>query len=169
MRVRKRDRTRDSSGEGPRTSSQGDRRDRAKRSSDQSSNRSSQRNRGKGGSKPKSSSKAGQGGKASSGQGRKRSSQRNRRNRNRRQQPPKDGTSFWGDPSRLPPAQPDVRITDDPAAVPRSLGPPPLPGHESIADHYFAVVYDRAVTTAGALAAAGGMIDPEALGEELAD
>jgi predicted TIM-barrel enzyme len=51
--------------------------------------------------------------------------------------------------------------------VPRSLGPPPLPGHENAAEHYFAAVYDRAVTTAGALAAAGGLIDPDALADEL--
>ena len=50
--------------------------------------------------------------------------------------------------------------------MPQSLGPPPLPGHESIAEHYFGVVYDRAVATAGALAAAGGLIDPDALVEE---
>jgi hypothetical protein len=74
-----------------------------------------------------------------------------------------DGPAFWGETSKLPPAQPDVRITDHPSAVPRSLGRPPLPGHEMAAEHYFGVVYDRAVSTAGALAAAGGLIDPEAL------
>jgi len=77
------------------------------------------------------------------------------------------GVSFWGDPAKLPSPQGDVRMTADPAAVPRSLGPPPLPGHENAAEHYFAAVYDRAVTTAGALAAAGGLIDPEALADEL--
>jgi predicted TIM-barrel enzyme len=51
--------------------------------------------------------------------------------------------------------------------VPRSLGQPPLPGHQAIAEHYLEAVYDRAVTTAGALAAAGGLIDPDALAEEL--
>jgi hypothetical protein len=75
--------------------------------------------------------------------------------------------SFWGDPAKLPSSQGDVRMTADPAAVPRSLGPPPLPGHENAAEHYFAAVYDRAVTTAGALAAAGGLIDPETLADEL--
>ena len=74
--------------------------------------------------------------------------------------------AFWGDASALPAEQREVRMTSDPAAVPRSLGPPPLPGHENVAEHYFAAVYDRAVTTAGALAAAGGMIDPEALVDE---
>jgi hypothetical protein len=63
-----------------------------------------------------------------------------------------------------------VRITDVPAAVPHSLGPPPLPGgHDTIAAHYFTAVYDRAVTLAGALAAAGGMIKPEDLLSELGE
>lgn len=83
----------------------------------------------------------------------------------RRQQ--RDVAAFWGDPATLPTGPYDVRMTSDPAAVPRSLGQPPLPGHENVAEHYFAAVYDRAVTTAGALAAAGGMIDPEALVDEL--
>jgi len=60
----------------------------------------------------------------------------------------------------------DVRITDAPAAVPRSLGLPPLPGHEAVAEHYFTVVYERAVATAGALAAAGGLIDLDAVVDE---
>ncbi len=74
-----------------------------------------------------------------------------------------DESTFWGDPADLPSARSDVRITDRPAAVPKSLGPPPLPGHEAVSEHYFGVVYDRAVMTGGALAAAGGLIDPEDL------
>jgi hypothetical protein len=89
-----------------------------------------------------------------------------RRNRNHRNDQAQHPAGFWGDQSKLPPARTDVRMTDHPAAVPQSLGPPPLPGHESIAEHYFGVVYDRAVATAGALAAAGGLIDPDALVEE---
>ncbi len=72
---------------------------------------------------------------------------------------------FWGEPSALPTAPQHVRITADPSATVRSLGPPPLPGHEVIAEHYFAAVYDRAVTLAGALAAVGGLIEPEELQE----
>ena len=79
------------------------------------------------------------------------------------------GAGFWGEKDRLPDPTADVRITDDPAAVARSLGAPPLPGHEKIAEHYFTVVYERAVQTAGALAAAGGLIDPETLTAELGD
>lgn len=87
---------------------------------------------------------------------------RNRRNRGRNRNQP-DPVEFWGDPTQLPETETGVHITDEPAAVPRSLGTPPLPGHEQIAANYFAVVYDRAVATAGALAAAGGLIDPTGL------
>jgi hypothetical protein len=77
------------------------------------------------------------------------------------------GADFWGDAAKLPAPEHDIRMTSDPSAVPRSLGAPPLPGHEAVAEHYFAAVYDRAVTTAAALAAAGGLIDPEALADEM--
>lgn len=76
------------------------------------------------------------------------------------------GIGFWGDPERLPPPRQDLRISDDPSAVARSLGPAPLPGHETIAEYYFAAVYDRAVGIAGALAAVGGLVKPEELVEE---
>lgn len=89
-------------------------------------------------------------------------SARGRRNRGRNRNQP-DPVAFWGDPDQLPQTETGVHITDEPAAVPRSLGTPPLPGHEQIAANYFAVVYDRAVATAAALAAAGGLIDPTGL------
>ncbi|HVM12706.1 MAG TPA: hypothetical protein VM287_00045 [Egibacteraceae bacterium] len=78
----------------------------------------------------------------------------------------KSAVGFWGDPSALPPERQDVRITEDPAAVARSLGAPPLPGYETVAEHYFAAVYDRVVTLSGALAAAAGLINPEELLDE---
>jgi len=43
---------------------------------------------------------------------------------------------------------------DDPVAR-----PPPLPGRETIAEHYFAAAYDKAARRAVALAAASGLID----------
>ncbi|MGI9019000.1 MAG: hypothetical protein ACR2HR_18175 [Euzebya sp.] len=76
---------------------------------------------------------------------------------------------FWGDASKLPEAKQDVRITTEAAVVPHSLGPPPLPGHETIAEHYFTAIYDKAVTLSGALAAAAGLIEPDDLVEELGD
>lgn len=74
-----------------------------------------------------------------------------------------DGPGFWGDRSLLPSGDIEVRMTDDPHAVPRSLGDPPLPGHREVADYYFAAIYERAVATAGALAAAGDLIRPDEL------
>lgn len=113
------------------------------------------------------STRGSSGGGSGSGGGGK--SGRNRRNRGRNRNQP-DPVEFWGDPTQLPETETGVHITDEPAAVPRSLGTPPLPGHEQIAANYFAVVYDRAVATAGALAAAGGLIDPTGLtGEDVED
>jgi hypothetical protein len=106
-------------------------------------------------------------GSSSRHSGRGNRSRRGRRNRRRRQQIPPDGVQFWGDPARLPSVGTDVRMTAEPTAVAKSLGPPPLPGHEQVAGHYFEAVYHRAVTTAGAVAAAGGLIDPDALADEL--
>lgn len=109
---------------------------------------------------------------ARSGGGQKRNRKRanNRKARQRPRSPEReqapgrnDAAGFWGEPGLLPAMARDVRITDDPAAVPRSLGLPPLPGHEAVAEHYFTVVYERAVATAGALAAAGGLIDLDAV------
>jgi hypothetical protein len=131
-----------------------------KRDRDQQSGAPQARQRGRGGKGGRSSGRGG-----GQGQSRRGNPQR-RRNRGNKATPQQDPVLFWGDPSALPASQPDVRITDDPSAVPRSLGAPPLPGHEAIAEHYFRVVFERAVTTAGALAAAGGLIDPEALLDE---
>ena len=68
--------------------------------------------------------------------------------------------AFWGDPrpSAAAPAEP-IRPAADPSAVVRSLGPPPLAGHETAAEYYFNAIYDKAVGLAGALAAAGGLLD----------
>jgi hypothetical protein len=120
-------------------------------------NRNSRRRRGRGNRRSSNDQRANTRGANNNGR-------RGRSRGGRRSNQRADGASFWGNPAPLPPSRRDVRITDDPAAVPRSLGAPPLAGHEQIAEHYFAAVYDRAVTTAGALAAAGGLIDPEDAG-----
>lgn len=91
------------------------------------------------------------------------------RNKGRRRGKKKEQVGFWGDVDKLPEAKQDVVITSEPAAVVHSLGVPPLPGHEVISTHYFSAIYDKAVTLSGALAAAAGLIEPEALAEELRD
>ena len=66
---------------------------------------------------------------------------------------------FWGrenideEPPEL------IGPSDDPTAMIRSLGPPPLPSRETVAEHYFAAVYDKAASLAVALAAASGLLD----------
>src|SRR4051794_3440107 len=75
---------------------------------------------------------------------------------------------FW----TSPPAEDDVveaepiRPVPDPGAMVRSLGPPPLFGGGGNAEHYFAAVYDRAAMLAGALAAASGLLDLSAEGDD---
>ncbi len=85
-----------------------------------------------------------------------------RRNRKRRNKG-KAVTEYWGDASTLPEPTSDIRITDDPAAVVRSLGRPPLPGQDHVSEAFFTAVYGRAVGLASALAAAGELIEPEVL------
>lgn len=70
---------------------------------------------------------------------------------------------FWGRVDLLPEANSKARITSDPSAVVRSLGRAPLSGHHNAADHYFAAVYERSVSLASALAAAGDMIETDEL------
>ncbi|WP_336248647.1 hypothetical protein [Stomatohabitans albus] len=70
----------------------------------------------------------------------------------------RNGVAFWGDDAALPDMTERVVLTDDPAAVPRSLGHPPLPGNEVIASNYFEAVHMRAVQFGGALAASAGLL-----------
>ena len=82
---------------------------------------------------------------------------------------PASPDEFWGDPAKLPREDPTVRIVTDPAAVIRSLGRPPLSGHQNQADGYFTAVYQRSVTLASVLAAAGNLIAPDDLVAERSD
>ncbi len=83
-----------------------------------------------------------------------------KRRSNRGRNSPKN---FWGDVEKLPVAEDKIRITPQPDALAKSLGRPPIPGSETIAEHYFEAVYDRAVALASVLATAGGMIEPDDL------
>jgi hypothetical protein len=65
---------------------------------------------------------------------------------------------FWGSDRDDEPAA-LIRPSDEPTALIRSLGPPPLPGRETVAEHYFAAVYEKAASLAIALAAASGLLD----------
>ncbi|MDQ1383166.1 MAG: hypothetical protein QOG65_545 [Actinomycetota bacterium] len=52
-----------------------------------------------------------------------------------------------------------IRAAEDASAMIRSLGPPPLPGRETIAERYLALAFDKASRRAVALAAASGLMD----------
>jgi hypothetical protein len=70
-------------------------------------------------------------------------------------QPPVD--AFWRNTEPRATAPTPLVPTRDPAAVPRSLGDPPL-SPDTAAQHHLAVVYEEAVRTATALAAANGLL-----------
>jgi hypothetical protein len=73
---------------------------------------------------------------------------------------------FWGveRDDEEPPAL--IRPSDDPTAMIRSLGPPPLPSRETVAEHYFVAVYEKATALATALAAASDLLDAEEEADE---
>ena len=86
------------------------------------------------------------------------SAPRRRRAPNRAQsRRPPTGRDFWGG-DHAEPVDAAIHPIDDATAMVRSLGPPPLPGHETAAEHYFAAVYDKAANLAIALAAASGLL-----------
>jgi hypothetical protein len=70
---------------------------------------------------------------------------------------PPTAAAFWrnGEPRVTTPTP--IVPTRDPAAVPRSLGDPPL-SPDTAAQHHLAVVYEETVRTATALAAANGLL-----------
>jgi hypothetical protein len=71
---------------------------------------------------------------------------------------PPSARDFWGVEHEVdPPAL--IRPSDDPTAMIRSLGPPPLPSRETVAEHYFVAVYEKATALATALAAASDLLD----------
>ena len=77
----------------------------------------------------------------------------------KRNEPKVDPVEFWGDPAALPEPIRTIGEAPDPKAVVRSLGRVPLSGHETAAEHWFSLVYERAAVLAGALAAAGGLLE----------
>lgn len=61
-----------------------------------------------------------------------------------------------------PPPPDPIRPADDPAALVRSLGAPPLQNQSTAAEHYMAAVVERAAGVATALAAVAGLLVDEA-------
>jgi hypothetical protein len=79
-----------------------------------------------------------------------------RPSRRRRPAAPRD---FWGRENTEDDGPVIIRPSEDPTAMIQSLGPPPLPGVETVAEHYFTATYQKAATLAIALAAASGLLD----------
>ena len=73
---------------------------------------------------------------------------------------PANGRDFWGT-NDTDESVDDITPSDDPATMITSLGPPPLPGHETAAQHYFDAVYEKAAALAVALAAANGVLSTD--------
>lgn len=73
-----------------------------------------------------------------------------------------DGQADQAEPAAKHPAPDLIRPTPDPAAVVRSLGVTPLALDQSVAERHLTAVYEEAVRTAAALAAANGLLAPEA-------
>ena len=65
---------------------------------------------------------------------------------------------FWGSVESIPDVVTPIRPATDASALIRSLGTPPLAGHEVISEHYFRAVYDRAAGLATAIAAGNGLL-----------
>jgi hypothetical protein len=88
---------------------------------------------------------------------------RNKSNRRRRQPKPVDRPSDMWRPVPRPPEPKPITPSNDPTAVIRSLGHPPLPGQGTSAELYIATVVERAAGLATALAASADLLasDPD--------
>jgi hypothetical protein len=84
-----------------------------------------------------------------------------RRGRRQSSQKPR---GLWSPTPALPDPEP-IKPANHPAALVESLGPPPLLGHSTAAEHHIAAVVERAVDLATALATAAGVLDARGLEE----
>jgi hypothetical protein len=78
-----------------------------------------------------------------------------RRRRAKKQRP----IDLWRPVTPLPPPAP-IAPADDPTALLRSLGTPPLHPRGTVAEHYMATVLERAAGLATALAASADLLAP---------
>ena len=87
--------------------------------------------------------------------------------KNRRRRPQKQKTvDIWRPVPQLPAPRP-ITPSNDPAALLRSLGDPPLQGQATVGAHYLFAVAERAAGLAMALAAAGDLLaQPDADGDD---
>jgi hypothetical protein len=84
-----------------------------------------------------------------------------RRSRRPAARPPTKQPGLWDAVAPLGPPE-QIQPALDPTAVIASLGPPPLRGTSSAAEHYLAAVVERAAALATALAASAQLLaDPD--------
>jgi hypothetical protein len=84
-----------------------------------------------------------------------------RRRSSRNQNRGSSSAEFWGNPAANEADAPRIAKPDDVTPLISSLGSPPLPGRETIAQHYFTTVYDKAAQMAAALAATVDLLATE--------
>jgi hypothetical protein len=85
--------------------------------------------------------------------------QNQNQNQQRRPQQAVDRAQDMWRPVPRPPEPTPIVPSNDPTAVIRSLGHPPLPGQGTSAELYIATVVERASGLATALAASAGLLD----------
>ena len=78
-------------------------------------------------------------------------------NKQNRTAPPAE---FWRSAPE-PPEPPDIAPSEDPTALLRSMGPPPLPGQQAVALPYLEAVVQRAAILATALAASADLLEQD--------
>ncbi|MBO0693660.1 MAG: hypothetical protein J2P58_12235 [Acidimicrobiaceae bacterium] len=74
---------------------------------------------------------------------------------------PSNESAPSAEPSDTPAGPAGIRPTPDPGALVRSLGPPPLAVDHAVSERVLTAVYEEAVRTATALAAANGLLAPD--------
>ncbi len=102
----------------------------------------------------------GQGGQQGGKSGQARQQGRQGQQQPKKQAPAEPPRPFWhgaGDEAALAALTRAIRPVEDPTALVRSLGPPPLGKFADNAQHYYAAVYDKAQHFAIALATASGV------------
>ena len=94
------------------------------------------------------------------------SQRRRKSSRSKNKKKSVDARDFWGSDDVEVDDIELIRIAEVPTTMVKSLGPPPLPGHDQLAEHYFAAVYDKASGLATALAATADLLDLDSLDDE---